>query len=465
MLHTSYYQRSFLDLDPDVIDLPANSFERHLRELLPRIVSLEDFDGFYHDTMGTSSCCPIRLTGMVILQFRYGLSDPDLVDRCNRDLGFKCALGMTADEKSYSVSSVGRHRTKIRERLGEDFIHTRVLAIAKDAGLLEDKNMQAADSTNTDSRGAFVDTYNLVAAAIKQVIKKVSDCLEVKPENLAEKWGLTRYLRRSIKGAVSIDWNDKTQRGALITEEIRDAEELVTKVKALQLTLPEEISEAIKLMLDVAYQDVKKQDDGTYTIVQGTAPDRIISVTDPEARHGHKTQRKVINGFKTHILGTIQSQFVTGITITDASVHDSKPTETLIDQAEKSDVAPEEVAGDCAYGTGPNRRRCRDRGVEIRAKNPAPSTRTAIGKHEFGLDLDNMLLTCPAGETTGQFTWVIDPDAPDQPVPNFKFHKDICQACAYRDKCNSQTRKGGGRRVRLSPYEKEMREARAYAVL
>ena len=276
MLHTSYYQRSFLDLDPDVIDLPANSFERHLRELLPRIVSLEDFDGFYHDTMGTSSCCPIRLTGMVILQFRYGLSDPDLVDRCNRDLGFKCALGMTADEKSYSVSSVGRHRTKIRERLGEDFIHTRVLAIAKDAGLLEDKNMQAADSTNTDSRGAVVDTYNLVAAAIKQVIKKVSDCLEVKPENLAEKWGLTRYLRRSIKGAVSIDWNDKTQRGALITEEIRDAEELVTKVKALQLTLPEEISEAIKLMLDVAYQDVKKQDDGTYTIVQGTAPDRII---------------------------------------------------------------------------------------------------------------------------------------------------------------------------------------------
>jgi hypothetical protein len=53
------------------------------------IASPEDFKGFYHDTMGTSSCCPIVLKGMHILQHRYDLTDPELVDRCNRDLGFK----------------------------------------------------------------------------------------------------------------------------------------------------------------------------------------------------------------------------------------------------------------------------------------------------------------------------------------------------------------------------------------
>jgi hypothetical protein len=30
-------------------------------------------------------------------------------------------------------------------------------------------------------------------------------------------------------------------------------------------------------------------DDGTFRIVRGVAPDRVISTVDPQARHGHKT--------------------------------------------------------------------------------------------------------------------------------------------------------------------------------
>lgn len=462
MLHTRFYQRSFLDLDPDAIGLPAASFERHLRDLLPLIVGPDDFKGFYHDTMGTSSCCPIVLTGMLILQHRYDLSDPELVERCSRDLGFKCALRMRADQPAYSIASLRRHRGKVRQRLGEDFIHRRVLEIAYEAGLLDDTELQAVDSTNTECRGAIIDTYNLVATAIKQVIRKVAECLEVPTEKLAEEWGLPRYLRRSIKGAVSIDWNDKAARDALITEEVRDAEQLVMRVKTLDLMLPVDVTEAIDLMLKVAHQDVKRLDDGTFTIVHGTAPGRVISITDPEARHGHKTQNKLINGFKTHVKGTLQSQFVTGIAITDASVHDSQATEELIDQTDNTNLSPKALVGDCAYGTGPNRRKCRDRGVEIYAKTPTPSTRGAIGKHEFEIDLDGMKITCPAGKTTSQYTLVKDADGSDQMVPNFKFHKDVCQACPLTDRCNSQTRNGGGRRVRLSAYEKEIREARAF---
>ena len=73
-----------------------------------------------------------------------------------------------------------------------------------------------------------------------------------------------------------------------------------------------------------------------------------------------------------------------------------------------------------------------------------------------------MTVTCPAGQTTGKFTRVKAPDASGQLVSNFKFHKDTCQTCMYSNKCHSQTRDGGGRRVRLSAYEKEIREARAY---
>ena len=327
---------------------------------------------------------------------------------------------------------------------------------------MDDADLQAIDSTNTDCRGAVIDTYNLVAAAIKQVIRKVAACLDARPEKLAGEWNLARYLRRSIKGGVSIDWSDKTKRDALITEEIRDAEQLTTRVRGLELELPVEVAEAVDLMLQVAHQDVKKLDDGTFTIVHGTAPGRVISVTDPEARHGRKSKSKVINGFKAHVQGTIQSQFVTGIAITDAAVHDSEATQPLLDQTEGTEYAPSELVGDGAYGTGANRRECEGRGVKLHAKTPASSTHGALGKHLFDIDPEKMRVTCPAGITTTIYTLVKDPAGSDNKVPAFKFPKETCQACALCESCNSRTRAGRGREVRLSVYEREMQEARKF---
>jgi hypothetical protein len=46
---------------------------------------------------------------------------------------------------------------------------------------------------------------------------------------------------------------------------------------------------AAVLLATVTGQDVEETTDGHFRIFEGTAPDRVISMVDPEARHGHKT--------------------------------------------------------------------------------------------------------------------------------------------------------------------------------
>lgn len=464
MLRFQFYSRSFLDVDPDAVGLAEDSFERWLPTVVPRLASPADFEGFWKSgEQGAPTVCPFVLCAMLLLQSRYNVSDRELVARCQRDLGWKHALGLPADAVPPSVSSVVRFRRKLRERLGADWLHKRVLALAVADGLVDDADLQAVDSTNTDCRGAVIDTFNLIAVGIGRVVRVVARCLGVRAEEQARRWALSRYLARSVKGSARIDWNDKAARDRLLTEEIQDAARLESLVGELGVALPPEVDEALDLLRQVARQDVEELPDGTFTIRKGTAPGRVISITDPEARHGRKSSSKVIEGFKTHVLGTIESQFVTGIAISNASVHDAEPTVALLEQAAKHGIQPAEVLGDGAYGTGANRKACAELGTELHAKLPASSHPGSISKAAFDIDLDAMRVTCPEGVATERVTYVKDPGGGEEPVAKFHFDTAACSACARRHECCARTARGYNRTVILNAHEPELQKAKAFA--
>jgi hypothetical protein len=462
MLRTRLYQVSMMEVDPDEIRLAMDSFERQLPDLVPRLVSLPDFDEFYTPDNGAGTRCPLTLTAMLLLQFRYNVTDQELVERCRRDLGWRYATGLTVGEEPPGQATVQRFRAKLLALKGPDFLHQCVLKLAVSSGLIEDTALQAVDSTNTDCRGAVTDTFNLVANGIQCVVKAVARCLGVDARELAKKWKLTWYMHRSVKGHLLTDWTDEDARNELITEEIKAANRLSQLVVDLQVAPSSEVTEALDLLDRVARQDVEKLKDGSYRIAKGTAPGRIISITDPEARHGRKSSSKVINGFKTHLIGTIKSQFVTAIAVTDASTHDAKPTPVLIAQAEKSCLKPGELVGDMVYGTGANIRACQKKGVIIRTKMGTPSQKDSFPKTAFQIDLDAMRVTCPGAQSADRYTWVKADTKSDELVANFHFDKQACQNCGLRDRCCRDTREGGHRIVKLSAYERELQMTKAF---
>jgi len=458
------YQLSAIAVDPDAIGLEPSSFERNLPEFLRQVVPAEDLSQFVDSNEGAPTRCALSKLAMLLLQFRYDLSERELVQRCQRDLGFRYALGLEPGQKPPSARTYRRFRNRVMNVKGDDYLLRLTLRAAVAEGLLDDAELQAVDSTNTDCRGAVIDTFNLVAAGIRQVLREVARCLGVRTEELARRWDLSRYMARSVKGAAGIDWSDKEQRNALLTQEVHDADRIAAHVCELdqEMGLPQEVEQAVDLLKQVARQDVEELDDGTFRIAKGTVSGRIISITDPEARHGRKSASKTIKGFKTHVTGTIESQFVTGIAITDAATHDGKPTADLIKQTQANGVKPIEMVGDHAYGGGANVKACNELGVEMHTKPSSPFRGAAIPKMDFDIDIERMNVTCPAGQSTGTHATVKD-NMGRGTVALFRFATDDCQACELKDSCCKATAKGGHRVIRLSPYEPELQKNRDFA--
>jgi hypothetical protein len=449
-------------VDPDAFGLAKDAFERNLPDLVRQVVGVDDFREFHAGAMGAPSCCPFVLLSMELLKFRYDLGDHAVVERCWRDAGFRYALGLIGAQPPPKVSSLRRFRRWVRVNKGPGWVFQLSLTLAKKDSVIADATQQAVDSTDTECRGAVIDTFNLVAVGIGQVVRSVARCLNVAAAPLAEKWGLTRYLARSVKGAAAIDWSSEAARNRLLTAEIADADRLPALVRGLGVKLPDDVQAALDLLKKVARQDVEELPEGGFRVAQRTAPDRTVSISDPEARHGRKSSSKVITGFKTHITGTIASQFVTGIVVTDAATHDAQATPKLIERTAEVGLKPKELLGDCAYGTGANRRACHELGVEVRAKLPSPSHK-GFGKRDFAIDLAAMTVTCPAGHTTATYGMVKDPGGSDEPVARFRFPIATCRACPLQAECSSTIVKGRGRTIALNAHEAELQDAQAYA--
>ena len=222
----------------------------------------------------------------------------------------------------------------------------------------------------------------------------------------AEKQGLSRYFGSSLKGEAGIDWDDKGQREQLLTEIVQDGPRLLSLAEEIQKQHPaqtEAIAAAAALLLRLIAQDVEEKPGGGIE-VSGTAKDRVLSVHDPEMRHGRKSASKRFNGHKAAVAVEMESQLITGVEVLAGNAGDQEKALELVQQSERVlEAKVEETVGDCAYGGGPTRRVFAEEERILTAKVPASHNRNCFSKSEFEIDLDQMEVRCPAGQSTRDY--------------------------------------------------------------
>lgn len=460
MLRPVFYQLSLEEVDPEEIGLAKNSFERALRDMLPKVLPFTEFRGFRSETEGTNSCCPLQLSAMMLLVGRYGLSDNELMSRCHRDLGFRYALGLTKGQSSPSLSSYKRFRRWVRAHKGPDWLNARVLAFAVDKGQLTDPQLTVVDATGLDCAGALMDTLTLISQGLGHVIRTLARSSGRRPEDLAEKWQMSMYLQRSIKGSQDIDWSSESQRKDLLNRVIRDALRVPKLAKKLRHKKTDADQAAMALLRQVALQDVEKLKDRTYKINKGTAKNRIISLHDDGARHGRKSSSVLLAGYKTHALATVASRFIVAWAASSANVPDGDLLPELLDQASDHGLLPECTLGDQAYGLGHVVRAGAARGVEVRSKVSGPRD-DKLNKKQFDIDLDRLQVTCPQGHVSTKKSKVKASNGVDERVWKFHFDKRLCAACPVAAACGKNVKKEG-RDVKLDVHENELQTLKRF---
>ncbi len=426
----------------------------------------EAFAGLYVLDNGRPSVPPSLLATALVLQTYDGVSDEEAKQRADYDLRWKVALGVELDARPFAKSTLQEFRAQLIVHEEQATIFRASLELAKRQGKFRTKSGEqrklkvALDTTNILGRGAVKDTYNLLGDGIVKLARVLAKLAGQTLGTWAEAHGYGRYVGpTSLKGTAEIDWSDPDQRRRFLGEIVADADRLLEQARVARTELAAgsaaeaTLVEAAGLLSRVLQQDVKRSAAGP-AITEGVAKDRLVSVHDPEMRHGRKSARKRFDGHKAAVATDTDHPLITAVAVLAGNASDAEQALELVEQTEaNTGCGVDETMGDCAYGSGETRQAFAEAGRTVIAKVPSSTNQDCFPKTAFVLDLEVGSATCPGGETTH------DLRRTSAGGGQFRFAATVCAACPLRARC---VKGRGGRTVALHPQERLLQEARAF---
>lgn len=218
-----------------------------------------------------------------------------------------------------------------------------------------------------------------------------------------------------------------------------------TWVQTLQQEEAQLAQSSLSVAQQVKAQDVEVDEKGKAGLIKGVAKDRRISVEDSEMRHGRKSRRVRVDGYKRHVLHDLDTGLIRAVGITPANIAEANVTEAISEDLERQDVCLKELHIDRAYLSSHLVRERSDE-LEIYCKAWPVREGKRFSKQAFTLDWERQIIRCPAGQET-LFA----------PGGTVHFPKDICAQCPLKAQCTTSTK---GRSVSIHPDEALLIELR-----
>jgi hypothetical protein len=449
-------QLSFFDARGLPHCVPADSFYGRMAAVSDVLFPDEDLALMYCPDNGRPSLPPSLMNGILLLQFYDNVSDDEAVERTKFDMRWKVALNLPLDFPGFHPTSLTKYRNRLIEHEQERYAFDRFIAVGREAGFIPDRVTLLTDTTNVKGAGAVQDSYTLLRKGIRKLLKAAGFHLPNKRRGLSLQTRvlLERYVDQDRKA--NIDWADPQQRAAELQVLFADAE------AALDLAAEQIDDDEVRywgwLLTKILGDDLVIDDQGQAQIGQGTATDRVISITDPEMRHGRKSSARLFNGFKASVSTELRSELIMDIADVTASGSDGAHLLPIIERVEaQTGVTVEQAIGDGAYGSGKNRAACDNypgHAVDLVSPLAQPSD-PEVDKSAFDINLEAQTATCPQGHTvTGQPAGKHD----GQQMWLFTFPRATCEACPLFERCVRS--KKTGRTVRTRAYEAYLQAAR-----
>ena len=431
--------------------LPAGSVYRFLARERARLFPPELFVDLFQAT-GRRSVPPSILAVVMVLQRLEGLSDREAADRFAFDVRWRYAAGVAdavagEETASFAHTVLVDFRARLRRSQDPDRIFRVTCALARQVGLVGVRRV--LDSAPLEDAVTTQDTVTMLRGAIRGLLRAC-------PPELAGKVGglLRRDDDYAAAGKPACDWEDRVAREELVDALVRDGYRAHFALRGERLD--PRVAEAAALLATVTGQDIEETSDGRFRIFEGTAPDRVISTVDPQARHGHKTAAHGFDGYKAHVAVDPDSEVICAAEVSVATAGDAVVAPTLLgdltpDQQGGGQAAQAVVYGDSAYGTGAHLAWLDRQQLTpmVKAQLPtAPGGRFATDR--FRIDLAAGTVRCPAK--------VIAPIMGAPRGGGRARFGAACSVCPLRHACTSSVR---GRVVAIHPHEATLAAARA----
>ena len=428
------------DPNPELLDaaalcghlVPAGSVHAFLAEHRKDLFTDSLFTDLFPSGRGRPSVPADVIATVLVLQSLEGLSDRDALGQLRTNIAWKVAAGLSLADGGFHPTVLTLWRNKLRVSDQPQRIFDAVREVVSATGALKGRNRRALDSTVLDDAVATQDTVTQLISAIRRVRRLIPAAAEV---------ALSAHDYDSGTKPV-IAWDDPAAKNTLVSALVNDALALVEALEGVELD--SEAADAVGLLALVAGQDVEPGDtEGTWRIAQRTAPDRIVSVVDPESRHVHKTVHDYRDGYKAHVAVEPTTGIVTDASLTPGNTPDG-PVGVGLLEGEGPGL---EVYADSAYGSGQVRADLRAKGhdVVIKPMPLRPAVPGGFDRDDFAVDHRARTVTCPAGHVMSIST---------KGYARFELH---CRGCPMRSRCTTAK---VGKTLRIRTHDAEVVYAR-----
>jgi hypothetical protein len=425
------------------------SFYERLADHGHEVIRDEDFAHMYVEGRGRPSIPPsVMIRALLCATHDRLSSDRETSRRTRVDADWKAAMGVDDEFEGIAATTFSLMRARMAVHDADMALFEATVAKAVRAGILKGRLTAIIDSSPVAGAGNAADTYELIRKLIGRLARAIGDRLD--SEVAAECASLAA-------AKPDIDWQDPAARKAHLADLVDLAAELLATVAAdTVLSSDPAVAEAARLLSVVVRQDVNDGDGGP-EIRQGVAPDRVVSHSDPEMRHGRKSASRRFDGHKLDVITDEASELVLGVEVRAGNAGDGDGAARLLEQVQKTaGIEVETLLGDMAYSDGDVREAVEAQGAELVAKVPPVTNGGRFPKTDFTVDGATGEVTCPAGNTTRDARAVKDHKA--RRAVMYVFDPATCAACPLRDRCTTAQ---GGRTIVVGVHHDRIEAARA----
>jgi Transposase DDE domain/Transposase domain (DUF772) len=426
------------------------SFYERLADHGHEVFGDDDFAELYSPTMGRPSIPPsVMIRAMLCATHDRTPSDAETSRRTRVDADWKAAMGVDDDFEGIAARTFGLMRARMIAHDADNRLFEATVAKAVRAGIFKGRLTAIIDSSPVNGAGAVADSYELIRGFVRQAVRAAGGRLSRSARRTAEPF---------CGAKPDIDWQDPPARRAHLGDLVGAAR--VVMAELADVSDPA-VAEPVGWLAQVVEADTEPDPDGGgdggLRLREGVAPDRVVSVSDPEMRHGRKSTSRRFDGHKMDVITDEASELVLGVDVRAGNAADGEGALPLLDRVQSlPGVNIDTLVGDMAYSDGDIRAGAEARGVEMVAKVPPLTNAGRYPKTDFYVDLDAGEVTCPAGEVTAAVT--ASRDHKGRPGLLFRFDPAQCASCPLRADC---TPSRGGRTVFVGVHHQRLEAARA----
>ena len=396
----------------------------------------------YHPHDGRPALEPVRLLGVLVLQFVERLPDRQAAEAMQYDTRWRLALHLSAGEAACDPSLLSVFRDRLLAGGHARLAFEAVLELLVAEGWVARRSKQRLDSTHICGLLARMSRLDCAREAIRLVLEAVE-----KRGTLPAEWATP--WARYVEGKV-----DPRSTAETLKAKVREAGEDMQLILAWahQQGASWEQAEEFQVLRRVFEENYELDEQGGRRQTRAQPPGAVQNPHEPQAQWSSKstTKDKVWVGYKAQVAETVQDEpgqpgeptanFITAL-VTQNAIASDKPglPAVLAEQASLGLAAPSALYVDGAYVGSQSLKDAHDEGREVRGPAPAsPDRGKTFTAEAFDVTVADRSAVCPAGQRSTNCSRL---EEAQTGKVNFRFEWNgaRCGACPKRAECVGTT--------------------------